>query len=77
MSETFVMERTHFSCWALLYACVILCVMASVQISATAQAAQPASAIVKAVGEIKSVGDRKSTRLNSSHEFVSRMPSSA
>ena len=23
------------------------------------------------------VGDRKSTRLNSSHEFVSRMPSSA
>ena len=25
----------------------------------------------------KSLGDRKSTRLNSSHEFVSRMPSSA
>ena len=23
------------------------------------------------------IGDRKSTRLNSSHEFVSRMPSSA
>src|SRR5215469_3270783 len=51
------MERTHFSRrWALLYACVILCVMASVQISAMGQAAQPASAIVKAVGEIKSVG---------------------
>ena len=29
-------------------------------------------------GEIVAlVGDRKSTRLNSSHEFVSRMPSSA
>ena len=26
---------------------------------------------------IKADGDRKSTRLNSSHEFVSRMPSSA
>ena len=25
----------------------------------------------------RAVGDRKSTRLNSSHEFVSRMPSSA
>jgi hypothetical protein len=51
------MERTHFRRrWALLYACVILCVMALVQISAMAQAAQPASAIVKAVGEIKSVG---------------------
>ena len=25
----------------------------------------------------KDIGDRKSTRLNSSHEFVSRMPSSA
>src|SRR5262252_8352871 len=51
------MGRTHFSRrWALLYACVILCVMASVQISAMGQAAQPASAIVKAVGEIKSVG---------------------
>jgi hypothetical protein len=51
------MGRTHFSRrWALLYACVILCVMASVQISAMAQAAQPASTIVKAVGEIKSVG---------------------
>ena len=56
MSGTFVMGRTHFSrCWALLYPCVILSVMASVQISAMAQAAQPASAIVKAVGEIKSV----------------------
>src|SRR5215469_3503170 len=51
------MGRTHFSRrWALLYAGVILCVMASVQISAMAQAAPPASAIVKAVGEIKSVG---------------------
>ena len=28
-------------------------------------------------GEVKVDGDRKSTRLNSSHEFVSRMPSSA
>lgn len=56
MSGTFVMERTHFSRgWALLYACVLLSVMTSVQISAMAQAAQPASAIVKAVGEIKSV----------------------
>ena len=27
--------------------------------------------------KMKSVQDRKSTRLNSSHEFVSRMPSSA
>ena len=27
--------------------------------------------------EVSSVVDRKSTRLNSSHEFVSRMPSSA
>ena len=27
--------------------------------------------------EIRFIGDRKSTRLNSSHEFVSRMPSSA
>ena len=26
---------------------------------------------------VKNTGDRKSTRLNSSHEFVSRMPSSA
>ena len=26
---------------------------------------------------VKDNGDRKSTRLNSSHEFVSRMPSSA
>jgi hypothetical protein len=51
------MGRTHFSRrWGLLYACVILCVMAWVQISAMAQATQPASAIVKAVGEIKSVG---------------------
>lgn len=57
MSGTFVMERTHFSRgWASLYACVILSVMTSVQISAMAQAAQPASAIVKAVGEIKSMG---------------------
>ena len=57
MSGTFVMGRTHCSRrWALFYACVLLCVMASVQISAMAQAAQPASAIVKAVGEIKSVG---------------------
>ena len=31
--------------------------------------------IIDAVAE--NVGDRKSTRLNSSHEFVSRMPSSA
>ena len=29
------------------------------------------------LGGIKLVIDRKSTRLNSSHEFVSRMPSSA
>ena len=29
------------------------------------------------VGEPDPVRDRKSTRLNSSHEFVSRMPSSA
>ena len=28
-------------------------------------------------GEDSQPGDRKSTRLNSSHEFVSRMPSSA
>ena len=28
-------------------------------------------------GNLANVGDRKSTRLNSSHEFVSRMPSSA
>ena len=28
-------------------------------------------------GVVDIVGDRKSTRLNSSHEFVSRMPSSA
>ena len=27
--------------------------------------------------EIEQVGDRKSTRLNSSHEWISRMPSSA
>ena len=27
--------------------------------------------------QIESIKDRKSTRLNSSHEFVSRMPSSA
>ena len=27
--------------------------------------------------DLKALGDRKSTRLNSSHEFVSRMPSSA
>ena len=32
--------------------------------------------IVDAAAEA-AVGDRKSTRLNSSHEFVSRMPSSA
>ncbi|HEX8801836.1 MAG TPA: DUF5666 domain-containing protein [Terriglobales bacterium] len=51
------MERTHFRRrWALLHAFVLLCVTASVEISAVAQAAQPASAIVKAVGEIKSVG---------------------
>ena len=31
----------------------------------------------KQTGEIKEYPDRKSTRLNSSHEFVSRMPSSA
>ena len=29
------------------------------------------------IGFQTKVGDRKSTRLNSSHEFVSRMPSSA
>ena len=29
------------------------------------------------MGEAASARDRKSTRLNSSHEFVSRMPSSA
>ena len=28
-------------------------------------------------GYTEQIGDRKSTRLNSSHEFVSRMPSSA
>lgn len=57
MPGTFVMERTHFRRrWASLYAVVILCVTASVEIPAVAQAAQPASAIVKAVGEIKSVG---------------------
>ena len=38
-----------------------------------------AGAIVAAtaVPALAQVGDRKSTRLNSSHEFVSRMPSSA
>ena len=30
-----------------------------------------------ALGETEDYIDRKSTRLNSSHEFVSRMPSSA
>ena len=29
------------------------------------------------IGELKKIGDRKSTRLNSSHSSVSRMPSSA
>ena len=39
----------------------------------------PRSATVAAVRDatLSSVRDRKSTRLNSSHEFVSRMPSSA
>ena len=32
---------------------------------------------VCSAGIIAEIGDRKSTRLNSSHEFVSRMPSSA
>ena len=38
-----------------------------------AQQAKKAPAPAKKAG----AGDRKSTRLNSSHEFVSRMPSSA
>ena len=33
--------------------------------------------IDKYIDIIKNYSDRKSTRLNSSHEFVSRMPSSA
>ena len=39
------------------------------QVGMAAQAQRPCSALA--------YGDRKSTRLNSSHEFVSRMPSSA
>ena len=34
------------------------------------------AALAKQIGEIKS-RDRKSTRLNSSHSWISRMPSSA
>ena len=34
-------------------------------------------AIPNGLNDSASMGDRKSTRLNSSHEFVSRMPSSA
>ena len=33
--------------------------------------------LAKVVKDPKDAEDRKSTRLNSSHEFVSRMPSSA
>ena len=46
---------------------------APLQITATFSAAVPSNAVLTAVCE----GDRKSTRLNSSHEDLSRMPSSA
>ena len=36
-----------------------------------------AKAARKSQRQLKTIADRKSTRLNSSHEFVSRMPSSA
>ena len=46
--------------------------------AALAQAiAQAAPVVLAATREKIDSGDRKSTRLNSSHEFVSRMPSSA
>ena len=41
------------------------------------QAGQQMKALTFDVGNFQTLADRKSTRLNSSHEFVSRMPSSA
>ena len=47
--------------------------------AAPAQAADPIKigAVLSVTGPAAFLGDRKSTRLNSSHEWISRMPSSA
>ena len=83
------MERLRHAlygtCWAILTATALSAPSASLAASANASASGDSGGLsgchlasgIRHVIQIQFDKDRKSTRLNSSHEFVSRMPSSA